>query len=57
MLEKIENIEKRLHKIDEKLLVVGNNYQIIADLGRERSEIEPVVEKGQEYRRINQTVL
>ncbi len=50
MLEKIENIEKRLAEIDREYLDVGDDYQKIADLGRERAEIEPLVIKGREYR-------
>ena len=50
MLEKVENIEKRLNAIDQELLTVSGNYQKIANLGRERSELEPVVMKGREYR-------
>ncbi len=50
MLEKIENIEKRLVEIDREYLDVGDDYQKIADLGRERAEIEPLVIKGREYR-------
>jgi peptide chain release factor 1 len=50
MLEKVGNIEKRLDAIDQELLTVGGNYEKIATLGRERSELEPVVTKGREYR-------
>ncbi len=50
MLEKIENIEKRLVEIDREYLDVADDYQKIADLGRERAEIEPLVIKGREYR-------
>ena len=51
MLEKIERIEARLHEIDEEYLRVGNDRTRLAALGRERSEIEPVVLKGREYRK------
>ncbi len=50
MLEKIAIIEKRLAEIDTEYLDVGDDYQKIADLGRERAEIEPLVIKGREYR-------
>ena len=52
MLEKIAMIENRLNEIDEELLTVGSDYERIADLGRERSEIEPVVNAGIEQRRV-----
>ena len=53
MLEKIGLIEQRLKDIDEELLTLGGgDYERIADLGRERSEIEPIVSTGTEYRRV-----
>ncbi len=55
MLEKIELIEQRLNEIDEELLTLGGgDYERIADLGRERSEIEPIVSTGVEYRRVTE---
>ncbi len=55
MLEKIELIEQRLNEIDEELLTLGGgDYERIADLGRERSEIEPIVSTGIEYRRLTE---
>ncbi len=50
MLDKIKIIETRLSEIDEELNHVGGNYERAAELGKERSEIEPLVVKGQEYR-------
>ncbi len=50
MLDKIELIEIRLNEIDQELLRTDLGYQAFADLGKERSEIEPVVLKGREYR-------
>ncbi len=49
MLEKIKLIETRLHEIDEEL-VAGVGYERIAELSRERAELEPLVLKGREYR-------
>ncbi|GAB4581269.1 MAG: peptide chain release factor 1 [Anaerolineales bacterium] len=49
MLDKIKIIESRLHEIDEELASPGNDYERIAQLGRERAEIEPVVAKGRAY--------
>ncbi|MCB9134230.1 MAG: peptide chain release factor 1 [Anaerolineales bacterium] len=50
MLDKIQIIETRLHEIDEELAESGGDYEKIATLSRERSEIEPLVQKGREYR-------
>lgn len=50
MLDKIKIIEERLQIIDEELANVGGDYEKIAQLGKERSEIEPLVQKGREYR-------
>jgi peptide chain release factor 1 len=50
MLDKIKIIETRLSEIDEELNHVGGNYERAAELGKERSEIEPLVVKGREYR-------
>jgi len=50
MLDKIKIIEDRLHEIDEELNNVGGDYERAAELGKERSEIEPLVHKGREYR-------
>lgn len=52
MLDKIQIIETRLHEIDEELAQSGADYEKIAQLGRERSEIEPLVQKGREYRQV-----
>ena len=50
MLDKIALIEERLQEIDDELMTVGEDYTRAAELGKERSEIEPVVLKGREYR-------
>jgi len=50
MLEKLEGIEKRYEEINQQLMEVGNDYQRAAELGKERTEIEPIVEKAGQYR-------
>ena len=51
MLEKIALIEQRMNDIDQELLTLGGgDYERIAELGRERSEIEPIVTTGTDYR-------
>jgi peptide chain release factor 1 len=50
MLEKIAGIEERYEELTRQLMEVGNDYQKAADLNKERSDIEAIVEKGREYR-------
>jgi peptide chain release factor 1 len=52
MLDKLEPIENRYEEINQQLLEVGDDYQRAAELSRERSEIEPLVEIAAEYRNI-----
>jgi len=50
MLEKIIGIEERYEELTRQLMEVGNDYQKAADLNKERTEIEAIVEKAREYR-------
>lgn len=50
MLEKLSGIEARFKQIDDELLDAGGDYQRVAELNKERIELEPVVEKAREYR-------
>ncbi len=50
MLDKLEGIEKRYEEINQQLMEVGNDYQRAAELGKERTELEPIVEKAGRYR-------
>ena len=50
MLDKLSGIEARFQQIDEELLEAGGNYQRVAELNKERIDLEPVVEKAREYR-------
>ena len=50
MLDKIESIEKRFMEVSSLLESVGDDYQRAAELAKERSELEPVVVKGREFR-------
>ena len=52
MLDKLEPIEQRYKDINQELLEVGEDYQRAANLSKERSEIEPLVEIAQEYRAV-----
>ena len=50
MLEKLSAIEDRYAQLEQMLLEVGSDYQRAAELGIERSELEPVVELARRYR-------
>lgn len=50
MLEKIAGIEERYEEINQLLMEVGDDYQRAAELGVERAELEPLIEKAREYR-------
>lgn len=54
MLEKLELIEKRYEELNQQLLEVGGDYQRAAQLSKEHSELEPVVEKARQYRRLRE---
>jgi peptide chain release factor 1 len=50
MLGKIAGIEERYEELNRLLMEVGDDYQRAAELGIERSELEPLVEIAQRYR-------
>jgi len=50
MLDKLAGIEERYEELNRLLMEVGEDYQRAAELGKERAEIEPVVEKTRQYR-------
>jgi peptide chain release factor 1 len=52
MLEKLAGIEERYEEINRQLMEVGNDYQRAADLSKERSDIEELVQKAREYRAV-----
>lgn len=43
MLEKLAGIEERFIQLDKELAEAGEDYQKVADLARERSELEPII--------------
>jgi peptide chain release factor 1 len=49
MLDKLIAIEERYDEINQNLQVVGDDYQRAAELGKERSDLEPLVLKIQSY--------
>ena len=50
MLDKVAGIEERYKEINRLLLEVGDNYQRAMELNIERSELELLVSKAQQYR-------
>jgi peptide chain release factor 1 len=54
MLEKLAGIEERFIQLDKELAEAGEDYQKVADLARERSELEPIVSSYRELLEITQ---
>lgn len=50
MLEKIDSIEQRYRELTSLLEQNAENYQKVAELAKERSELESVVQLGNKYR-------
>lgn len=56
MLEKIAVIQNRYDEINRLLEEHANDYQRVAELARERAELDPIVSKAQEYIRISRQI-
>jgi peptide chain release factor 1 len=52
MLEILSGIEAHYEDLTRQLMEVGNDYQRAADLNKERTEIEAIVEKARAYRSV-----
>jgi peptide chain release factor 1 len=50
MLDKIAGIEERYEELNRLLMEVGDDYQRLAELAKERSDLEPLVTKAAAYR-------
>jgi peptide chain release factor 1 len=50
LLEKLSGIEGRYQEVNQKLLTVGENYKLAADLGKEKADLDPFMEAIQEYK-------
>jgi len=50
LIEKLTGIETRYEAINQKLLTVGNDYHLAADLGKEKADLDPFIEAIQDYR-------
>jgi peptide chain release factor 1 len=56
MLEKLSGIEDRYAEINRLLMEVGSDYQRAGELNKERTEIEPIVERAREYRQAQKSL-
>lgn len=50
LLEKLVGITDRYEEITREFMQVGNDYERAAELGKERSDLEPLIKKSDEYR-------
>lgn len=50
MLEKIAGIEERYEELNQALMEIGDDYQRAAEISKERSDLEPIIEKVRSYR-------
>jgi peptide chain release factor 1 len=50
MLEKLAGIEARYTELGRLLMEVGDDYHRAAELGKERSDLEPIIAEAQAYR-------
>ncbi|MCW5887372.1 MAG: PCRF domain-containing protein, partial [Anaerolineales bacterium] len=50
MLDKIAGIEARYDEIEKELSEAASNYQRVAELSKERSDLQPLVDKARAYR-------
>jgi peptide chain release factor 1 len=50
MLDKIVGIEERYEELNQLLMESGNDYQRVAELNKERADLEQIVQKAAEYR-------
>jgi peptide chain release factor 1 len=56
MLENLVGVEQRYHELGQLLEEAVDDYQRAAELAKERSDIEPLVMKAQEYRQTLQRI-
>lgn len=50
MLDKLESILEHFASLDQRLAEVGQDYQLAAELSKERSDLEPLVNLAKEYK-------
>ncbi len=52
LLEKLAELEKHYEELNQALMEVGDDYHKAAELNKERSDLEPLVNKSREYRQV-----
>lgn len=50
LLEKLSGIETRYEEVNQKLLTVGDDYQLAGELGKEKADLDPFIKAIQEYK-------
>ena len=50
MLNKLTGIEERYAELNNQLMQIGDDYRQAAELAKERSDLEPLINKANEYR-------
>ena len=50
MLDKLEAILDRFAELDRRLSEAGTDFQLVAELSKERSDLEPIVNLAREYK-------
>ncbi|HNB40960.1 MAG TPA: peptide chain release factor 1, partial [Anaerolineales bacterium] len=48
--DKLQAIEEKFEQLGQELLVVGTDYKRAAEISKERTSLEPLIEKAKEYR-------
>lgn len=56
MLDKLKSIEARFQEITDKMGSGIEDYSVIAELAKERSDLEPIINKATEYRNTLQSI-
>lgn len=49
LLEQLLGIKERYEEINQQLLKVGDDYQLAAELGKEKSDLDPFIQTIEEY--------
>lgn len=50
LVEKLSGIEERYQEVNQLLLTVGDDYQLAAELGKEKADLDPFIEAIKEYK-------
>lgn len=50
LLDKLAGIENRYQEVNQQLLTVGDDYQLAAELGKEKADLDPFIDAFKDYR-------